>query len=73
MENWTADALSGRRANEPITAMHFIIGMVQFHFPEWLEVNFTFHIMQNEPTTSAPNNSDKNVNVEAGNLYSRYP
>jgi len=54
-------------------AIQFIISMVQFNVPEWLEVNFTFNMGQKGRITSIPNNSYKNVKGEAGNLYSRYP
>jgi len=54
-------------------AIQFIISMVQFNLPEWLEVNFTFNMRQKGRITSIPNNSYKNVKGEAGNLYSRYP
>jgi hypothetical protein len=39
-----------------------IITVVQFHFPELLEVKFTSHMRLKVGIMSVPNNSDKNVN-----------
>jgi hypothetical protein len=57
----------------PIITTQFIITAGQLHFPEWLEVKFTLHTRLKEGMMSIPNNSDKNVNGETGNLHSRYP